>query len=369
MARDKGKSKRRIRNWQQRYVDGEEIDEAETKQGVGRRAVKLPPQRRATPERNLEELPKAEGTVTGLFPGGAIVRTDGAELLCGIVGTFRAPEGSTALAVGDFVTVAVSQAAAAADDDKDRADGMILTRRPRHSALARPRPQSGKRRDPYADQPFEKIVVANMDVLLIVASTREPPLRRFLIDRFLIIAERGELTPVLVVNKIDLADPDEQVLGEFEALDVTVHRTSAVTGAGLDSLAAALREKRSVLAGASGVGKSTLINALVPGADAGTRRVRAKDQRGRHKTSAAAMYDLPGGGVLVDTPGLRELGINLTAEELPWYYPEFEPFAQQCKFSDCTHTHEPDCAVIDAVRKGRILPRRYESYLRILETL
>jgi ribosome biogenesis GTPase len=94
-----------------------------------------------------------------------------------------------------------------------------------------------------------------------------------------------------------------------------------------------------------------------------------KDERGRHTTTSAAVYDLPGGGMLVDTPGLRELGMSLDAEELPWYFPEFEPFAPQCRFNDCTHTHEPDCAVIAAVEAGRIPPRRYESYLRILETL
>ena len=124
-----------------------------------------------------------------------------------------------------------------------------------------------------------------------------------------------------------------------------------------------------MLAGASGVGKSTLVNALVPGAGAAVREVRAKDDRGRHTTSAATVYDLPGGGLLVDTPGIREIGIRLTAEELSWYFPEFEPLQSRCRFRNCSHTHEPACAVQAAVEAGEISPRRFESYLRILATL
>ena len=371
MAKDKGKSKRRIRHWRQRYLSGEQLDESQ-KQPLSRRAVKLPPQRLAEPAKNLDDLPKADGVVMGLFPGGAIVRCGGDELLCGIAGTFRAPADASALAVGDNVTIALARSAradSAAEADKDRADGMILTRAPRQSALARPRPQSGKRPGRYADEPFDKIIVANVDVLLIIASSREPPLRRGMIERFLIIAERGELAPILVINKIDLARPDKEILADCDALGVQIHLTSAVQGEGLDELAMALKDKRSVLAGASGVGKSTLINALVPGANVATRTVRRKDRRGRHVTSAAAMYDLPGGGVLVDTPGIRQLGINLTPAELPWYFPEFEQLAGQCKFNDCTHTHEADCAVLAAVEADEIPRRRYESYLRILDTL
>ena len=112
-----------------------------------------------------------------------------------------------------------------------------------------------------------------------------------------------------------------------------------------------------------------LINAIVPGAHAATRTVRAADERGRHTTSAAVVYNLSEGGILVDTPGIRELGMRLDATELPWYFPEFEPLAPNCRFNNCTHTHEPECAVIRAVEAGDIVQRRYESYLRILDTL
>ena len=371
MAKYKGKSKRRIKDWHQRYADGEDGADAR-RQGFSRRGVKLPAGRLEAPEENLEDLPKAEGLVVGFYPGGAVVGVEGSRLLCGVAKTYRAPGGSSALAVGDSVTVALTRdehKGSATQTDKDRADGMILAREPRQTALSRPQGRRGKRTDPHDTETFEKVIAANIELLVIVASTRLPPLRHGLIDRFLIIAERGELTPVLVVNKIDLARPDRKVLADFQSLGVEIIFCSALTGEGLDSLRGRLAGKRSVLAGASGAGKTSLINAIVPGADAATQAVRAKDQRGQHTTSAAVVYDQPGGGLIIDTPGLRELAVQLGAEQLPWYFPEFEQFAGRCKFNNCTHTHEPDCAVIAAVQDGKIPSRRYDSYLRILETV
>ena len=372
MAKRKGKSERRVKNWHQRYRSGENVDDTPAKrQRLAPREVKIPAWRQDAAGENLDDLPRAEGMVVGFFPGGAAVRVQGREMLCGIAGTFRGQEGSTALAVGDDVTVAVTRAdhRSEAEGDKDRADGMILARGPRRTALARPRPRSGKRTDEHDAEPFDKIIVANMDTLLIVAATCRPELRHGLVDRFLIIAEHGELEPALVINKTDLAPPDEQLRRGFETLGVAVLCCSAVTGDGLGALRERLAGRRSVLAGPSGAGKSTLINALIPGANATTRSIRDKDDRGRHTTSSAVVYDLPEGGMLVDTPGIRELGLELSAEDLPWYFPEFEPFVGGCRFNNCTHTHEPDCAVIAAVESGEIPARRYDGYLRILETI
>lgn len=384
MARRKGKSRRRIKDWHLRYQTGQAGQQDEAARGkFSAKGVKLPASRGdadAARPVGLEDLPKAEGMVVGMFPGGAIVRVAGGEqMLCGIAKTFRAPEGSTPLAVGDVATVAVTRAAHAdaTEADRDRADGMVISRSPRETALARPQPRSGKRRDAYDAETFQKVIVANMDALLIVAATCQPPLRHGLIDRLFIIAKRGEMSPVLAINKIDLRAPDTDLLDDFRSLEVDILLCSAVTGEGLPALGEALAGRRTVLAGASGVGKSTLINALVPGADAATRTVRPKDKRGRHTTSAAVVYDLPAapgaadaaGGILVDTPGIRELGMNMDAAELGWYFPEFADCAPQCRFNDCTHSHEPDCAVRDAMETGRIQPRRYASYLRILETL
>ena len=373
MAKRKGKSRQRIRNWQQRLHDGGDVDDAAPERArLTQRSVKLPPSRQESPEENLEELPKIEGMVVGHFPGGVVVRAGEEQLLCSVAKTFRAPEGSTALAVGDSVTVALTRprhAGGQVADDRDRSDGMSLSRGPRETALSRPAPRSQKRRDRYDTDVFEKVIVANVDLLLIVASSREPPLRRGLIDRYLIIADHGELTPLLAINKVDLGEPDWQVLSDFVDARIEIFLCSAATGDGLGELAAALAGKRSVLAGASGVGKSTLINAMIPGADAATGAIRLKDQRGRHTTSAAVTYALPGGGMIVDTPGVREMGIHMDAADLPWYFPEFEALGPDCKFRNCTHTHEPDCAIQTAVAAGQVLPRRYESYLRILDTL
>ncbi|MCE5325413.1 MAG: ribosome small subunit-dependent GTPase A [Planctomycetaceae bacterium] len=374
MAKYKGKSQRRMKGWHQRVVAGGEADDTTDSRrlGFGRREVKLPPARLDAPEQNLDELPKTEGMVTGFYPGGILVRTADGPLLCMVAKTFRSLEGTSALTVGDNVTVAIvprTAAEASTKADKDRADGMIIAREKRTSVLARPAPRSAKRNDPYAEEAFEKVLAANIDLLVLVVATKKPALRRGLVDRFLIIADRGGLAPVLVVNKIDLGQPDLEVLADLEHLELPMAFCSAESGEGLDDLREILTGNRSVLAGASGVGKTSLINAIIPGAQGLTREIRAKDNRGRHTTTAAVLYDLPGGGLIIDTPGIRELSLPLTAQDLPWYFPEFEQIAPQCKFNDCTHTHEPGCAVQKAVEEGQIPAGRYESYIRMLETI
>ncbi len=178
--------------------------------------------------------------VTGFFPGGAIVQAEAGLLLCGIVKTFRAPEGSSALAVGDFVTVALTRQqhrSTSSADDKDRADGMILARQPRSTVLVRPQPRSAKRFDKHQTPRIDKVLVANMDQLLIVTSVRQPPLRPAVVDRYLIVAERGELVPLLVINKIDLGMPEESTVMGFIELGLKLVLCSAMTGEGLEDIA------------------------------------------------------------------------------------------------------------------------------------
>ncbi len=379
MAKNKGKSKRRIKDWQSRFEADQDVEATRSRRGkFSPREVKLGEGSFAGGGGDkLRDMQRREGIVTGVLRRGAWIRVGQDELFCGLAKTFRVPEGSektTPLTVGDDVTVVLvkpEHTDGQIDLDRNRMDGMILSRQARRTLLARPQPTSGKRRTAHDDNAFVKVLAANMDVLLIVIATAKPSTRRGLVDRFLIVAERGELTPILTVNKIDLKPSDkyEEIMADLRSQAVTIFPCSAKTGEGLDRLQTALVGKRSVLAGASGVGKTSLINALVPKVDAATQPVREKDDRGRHTTSQARPYDLPPGGLLVDTPGIRELGVGITPAELPGYFPEFEEFAPQCKFYNCSHTHEPNCAVIQPVEKEKILPRRYESYLRILDTL
>ncbi len=401
MSRKKGKAQQRLRDRQLRG-DGTAEDaaaaEGRAERTVGRhrvndaqkarfapKATKIPAQRLAEMELNLDALAHAEGMVMGLYPGGALVRTASGPMLCRLAGTFRPPPGSSALAVGDQVTIAMTRPehADAHEEDKLRADGLIVSRAKRRTLLARPQPTSGKHQDRYDENTdFLKVIAANMDQLVVVASVAQPRLRPALVERFNIIAERGGLRSVLVINKIDLGEPDEKLMEELRLIGAKPLLVSAATGQGLDELKKLLAGQRTILAGASGVGKSSLVNTLIPDAQAATREIRMKDMRGRHTTAAAVVYDLPDwsagsescnaastAGLLVDTPGVRELAVQMDITERPWYFPEFESFARQCRFNDCSHTHEPDCAVRTAVEKGDIPPQRYESYLRMAEAL
>jgi ribosome biogenesis GTPase len=375
--RHKGKSQRRIKDWQVRYEAGEDIDHTTGQHRLAPKEVKLGQDRFASDSDEQTDADIVEGVVTGVFQRGTWVRVAGEELFCGIAKTFRPPEGfehTSPLAVGDEVRVALPRREhvdGQVELDRNRMDGMILSRAPRRTVLSRPQPISSKRRDEYDDALPEKVIAANMDILLVVMATVKPKFRANLIDRFLIAAERGELSAVLVINKIDLSRPNAATLADLEQRGLTVVMTSAETGEGLDALREKLAGKESVLAGPSGVGKTSLINALIPHAEGQTRRVRAKDERGRHTTSQARIYDLPAppGGCIVDTPGIRELDVPLEAAELGWYFPQIEALAPQCKFNDCTHTHEPRCAVRAAVESGELPELRYASYLRILESL
>ncbi len=382
MAKRKGKSKQRQKHWEQLHRQGHiDSDDAETRRRLTRRRVRLPGQKQdapifadTTPEATVSDS-QTMGTVAQLYPGGAIVLTDDyGELMCGLAGTFRPPPGASALAVGDHVSVALTPEtlgeiqAGRGEIDRDRVDGLILQRGPRETALSRPQPMRGKRRDQYETDVFEKIIAANMDQLVVIGAVARPPFRRRLLDRYLIVAERGELPLVLVINKVDLGKFDHTLLDEYIPLGVEWMSCSAATGEGIEKVRERLTGRRSILAGASGVGKSSLLNALAPELALVTREVRGRDNRGRHTTSAATLYRLPFGAI-VDTPGIRELGLEIDPADLPWYFPEFESLAPDCKFRNCTHTHEPDCAVIAAVAEGAIPTRRYDSYVRILESM
>lgn len=242
----------------------------------------------------------------------------------------------------------------------------VLRVLPRKSTLSRPDP---------ANPHLERVIVANLDTGVIVVAARSPPLRHRLIDRYLVALQRGGVEPVICVNKEDqLHDPAERaavdaVLEPYTALGVPVLFCSARDGSGLEELRARVQGRTCAFVGHSGVGKSSLLNALFPALALETGALDT-ELRGRHTTTAAELHDLGGGTRLIDTPGVRSLGIGrLEPSELRWYFPEFEELAPGCAYRDCTHDHEPGCAVIAAAASGALPRARLESYQRMLRSL
>ncbi|MDH5436719.1 MAG: small ribosomal subunit biogenesis GTPase RsgA [Gammaproteobacteria bacterium] len=220
----------------------------------------------------------------------------------------------------------------------------------------------------------KKPVAANIDQIVIVSASK-PGLNEGLIDRYLIAAENIHIKPVILLNKIDLLDKNElaeytERLADYKKIGYNVIYASTKHEHGLDSLQKALEGKISILAGRSGVGKSSLVNRMLPDADAKTGDISESSGKGQHTTSAARLYHLVCGGELIDSPGVREFGLwNVSRDEATFGFIEFREFIGKCKFSNCTHTHEPGCAIQEAIEEGKISTRRIESYHRIIESL
>src|SRR5258708_34968330 len=260
------------------------------------------------------------------------------------------------LAVGDRVVVEIA----------DGGNWRIRAVLPRHSVLARPDPLN-----PH----MQRLIAANIDVVVNVVSLKTPPLRPRLIDRFLIAIFRGGARPAICVNKIDLVPPGERAaelapLEPFAQLDVPIIGCSTHTGEGLPALRALLEGKTGALVGHSGVGKSSILNALDERLQITTGGLHAKRGTGRHTTSSSTLHDLGGNTFIIDTPGIREFGLwNLDRETLRDYFPELEETGELCRFNDCTHLHEPGCAVKARVAAGEIHPARYDAYVRLSEEI
>lgn len=221
----------------------------------------------------------------------------------------------------------------------------------------------------------EDVIVANLDQLVTVFAVAQPEPHVRMLDRFLINAELNDLDVIIVANKCDLRSDDEirAIFGLYEEIGYTVLRTSVRAGRGVDEVRVQLAGKISAFSGPSGVGKSSLLNTIQPGLQLKTGAVSesgSNANKGRHTTVAPELIPLHGGGYVADTPGIRELGLwQVPASELDWGFREFRPFIEECYFQPCSHLHEPDCAVRDAVSQGTIHEARYDSYVRLREEL
>ncbi|MGA9532577.1 MAG: ribosome small subunit-dependent GTPase A [Anaerolineales bacterium] len=236
--------------------------------------------------------------------------------------------------------------------------GAIEEIEPRRSVLSR--------RTPAGDR--EQVIVANPDQAVFVFACRDPELNPRMLDRLLVAAEREQIPSLICANKIDLAEGEgcRSQFAPYDSLGYPVHMVSAKTGEGIDQLRSALAGRISVFAGPSGVGKTSLLNAIQPGLALRTGEVRQQTRKGKHTTVSLKLVPLQEGGYVADTPGMKAFALwDIEPEELDAYFPEIRQRVADCSFSDCSHLHEPGCAVLAAVESGEISPDRYDSYCRM----
>ncbi len=230
-----------------------------------------------------------------------------------------------------------------------------------------PRQRAIIRLDPRPQGVYQQVLLANPDQALFVFACAEPQPHLRMLDRFLVVAEKQRLPALIVANKTDLVGPERarEIFGLYALPGYRVLYTSVATGEGLEEFEAVLKDKISALAGPSGAGKSSLLNAIQPGLGLGVHVLSAAN-KGHHTTVVRQLFPLEGGGYVADTPGWKSLALwDTQPEELDAYFPEIAPLVAQCQFNDCTHTHEPGCAVRAAVEAGMLHPERYTSYIRM----
>jgi len=243
------------------------------------------------------------------------------------------------------------------------AEGVVTARLQRKTKLSR---------EAAGDRGVEQVIAANIDQVVVVASVRLPPLSFTAIDRLLVSAESGGLASLVCINKVDLGGEEdaERARALYERVHYRVVLTSARTGQGIEALRAELRDKVSVFAGESGVGKSSILMAIQPGLKLVTREVSTATERGRHATTHVSLLKLSFGGYVLDTPGITHFkNYNIKPADLQLCFPEFAEWAARCRFRNCLHRNEPGCAVSEAARTDAIPAARYASYLEILGSI
>lgn len=306
------------------------------------------------------------GRVLSITPQGFLVEEDGQTFACSLRGVLKKEKGQlkNLVTVGDFVLFEIQPGA----------EGFIVQVEPRKTILSRADNLSRRK---------EQLIAANIDQVLITTSVVSPLLKSALVDRYIIAAQRGGMIPIIVINKIDMLDDPSvdpviaeqerelyrEFLRAYAVAGIAVISVSVVTGAGLDQLRDIMRDKASVFSGQSGVGKSSLINAIT-GLNLRVGKIVDKTQKGAHTTTTAHLLPLEFGGWCIDTPGIKSFGVwDLKAEDIEDYFDEIHATGLRCKFSGCHHVQEVGCAVHKAVEQGKISPLRYQSYLFLMDSV
>lgn len=303
------------------------------------------------------------GRVLSITPQGILVDYENETLVCQLRGVLKKEKSQfkNLVTVGDLVFF----------EKNPDGSGSISQIDERHSILSRADNLSRRK---------EQLIAANIDQVIITTSVVNPPLKVPLVDRYVIATMKGNMTPIIVVNKIDLLqgnNPEQELehqlytdfLKAYDSANIRVIAASTVTGEGIDKLRDIMKDKASVFSGQSGVGKSSLINAAT-GLELRTGSVVERTKKGSHTTTTANLLRLPFGGWCIDTPGIKSFGLwDLKRDEVEPYFAEIHEHGKTCKFPDCTHIHEEDCAVHAAVENGQIPLLRYQSYIFLMESI